>query len=84
MIRQAKGLDGFKLIRERKRHVLVDEAGLPVGLLISRANQSDSKAAKHLLSQLATTTRHRPRLSVDTVYSRTFVSWAAWELTWPV
>lgn len=84
MIRQAKGFDGFKRIRGRKRHLLVDEAGLPVGLLISRANQGDSKAAEPLLSQLAATTTHRPTLLVDAVYPHTFVSWAAQALNWPV
>lgn len=84
MIRQAKGFDGFKRIRGRKRHVLVDEAGLPLGLLVSRANQGDSKAAEPLLSALAATSPHRPLLLVDAVYPHTFVSWAAQRLSWPV
>ena len=84
MIKQAKGFDGFKRIKGRKRHVLVDEAGLPVDLLISRANQGDSKAAEPLLSRLAATSPHRPRLLVDAVYPHTFVSWAAQQLGWPV
>lgn len=84
MIKQAKGFHGFKRIKGRKRHVLVDEAGLPVDLLISRANQGDSKAAEPLLSRLAATRPHRPRLLVDAVYPHTFVSWAAQQLGWPV
>lgn len=84
MVKQAKGFDGFKRIRGRKRHVLVDEAGLPLGLRISRANQGDSKAAEPLLRGLAARTQHRPLLLVDAVYPHTFVSWAAQELSWPV
>ncbi len=84
MIQQAKGFDGFKRIRGRKRHLVVDEAGLPVELLISRANQGDSKAAEPLLIQLASRMEHRPRLLVDAVYPHTFVSWAAQALAWPV
>lgn len=84
MVRQAKGFDGFKRIRGRKRHVLVDELGLPLGLHISRANQGDSKAAEPLLSRLAAHSSHRPLLLVDAVYPHTFVSWAAQTLSWPV
>jgi len=84
MIRAAKGFDGFKRIKGRKRHLLVDEAGLPLGLHISRANQGDSKAAEPLLRQVASERPERPVLLVDAVYPHTFVSWAAQELSWPV
>ena len=84
MVRQNKGFDGFKRIRGRKRHVLVDERGLPLGLRISQANQGDSKAAEPLLEALAQRSQHRPPLLVDAVYPHTFVSWAMGRLQWPV
>jgi putative transposase len=84
MLKQTKGFDGFKRIRGRKRHVLVDEAGLPLALHIGPANQGDSKAAQPLLSRLAARTPYRPLLLVDAVYPHTFVSWAAEQLAWPV
>ena len=77
MIRAARGFDGFKRLKGRKRHLLVDEAGLPLGLRISRANQGDSKAAEPLLRQVASQWSEPPVLLVDAVYPHTFVSWAA-------
>lgn len=46
---EEKGFDGFKKVRGRKRHILVDTLGLIWGVRITKANLSDTKEAVHLV-----------------------------------
>ena len=40
-----QGMDGYKKVKGRKRHVVVDVLGLLLGCYVSTANAADSKAA---------------------------------------
>ena len=56
----ARGYDGGKKIKGRKRHLLVDTLGLLVAILITGAGVDDGVAAPTLLAQLSPD--HVPRL----------------------
>ena len=56
----ARGYDGGKKIRGRKRHLVVDSLGMLMAVLVTAASADDGAAAPHVLGQLD---RHRfPRL----------------------
>jgi transposase len=65
--RGARGYDGGKRVKGRKRHVLVDTTGLIVGLLVHEANIQDHQGGKPLLSPLKDCL---PRLSLIWAVSR--------------
>ncbi|MBV9389056.1 MAG: IS5 family transposase [Chroococcidiopsidaceae cyanobacterium CP_BM_ER_R8_30] len=44
-----QGVDGYKKVKGRKRHVVVDVLGLMLGCYVSAANAADSKAAPAVL-----------------------------------
>ena len=44
-----QGVDGYKKVKGRKRHVVVDVLGLMLGCYVSAANASDGKAAPAVL-----------------------------------
>ncbi len=44
-----KGYDGYKKVKGRKRHVVVDVLGLMLGCFVSAANVADDKAAPAVL-----------------------------------
>ena len=45
-------MDGHKLVRGRKRHILVDMLGLPIASRVEPANMPDQKAGARLLGGL--------------------------------
>src|SRR5438270_5476186 len=47
------GIDGGKLVKGRKRHIVVDTMGLLLAVVVTAANVDDAKGAKEVLSQLA-------------------------------
>lgn len=49
---EARGYDGGKKIKGRKRHLLVDTLGLLIAVLITGANVDDGTAAPRLLEQV--------------------------------
>jgi transposase len=49
---EAKGTDGNKKVKGRKRHVVVDTLGLLLAVVITPANVDDGAAAPQLLAQL--------------------------------
>ncbi|MFJ1562538.1 IS5 family transposase [Streptomyces mirabilis] len=49
----SRGFDGGKLVNGRKRHVVVDTLGLPLGVVVTAADTSDRAAAQVLLRQVA-------------------------------
>lgn len=74
-----RGLDAFKKVSGRKRHLLVDTMGLIWGVVVDVANGSDVEAGEWLLVRFA---RHLPRfkkLWADGAYEG-LVSWANQEL----
>jgi len=46
-----RGYDGGKRIKGRKRHVVVDSLGLPMGFSITTANTHDQRGAHHALKR---------------------------------
>ncbi|QIY59063.1 IS5 family transposase [Streptomyces sp. RPA4-5] len=49
----SRGYDGGKQINGRKRHVVVDTLGLPLGVMVTAADVGDRTAAQVLLAQVA-------------------------------
>lgn len=45
----SQGYDGYKKVKRRKRHVVVDVLGLILGCFVSAANVADGKAAPAVL-----------------------------------
>ncbi len=56
------GIDGGKLIKGRKRHIVVDTMGLLLAVIVTAANVDDAKGAKEVLKQLAA--QDFPRLAL--------------------
>jgi putative transposase len=56
------GVDGGKMVRGRKRHIVTDTLGLLLIVLVTAANADDGTTAPRLLSRLPATTF--PRLAV--------------------
>ena len=50
-----QGVDGYKKVKGRKRHVIVDVLGLMLGCYVSAANAADSKAAPAVKSACSRT-----------------------------
>lgn len=48
-----RGLDGYKRVKGRKRHILVDMQGLSIANRVEPASISDRRAATRLLSGLS-------------------------------
>jgi putative transposase len=48
-----RGFDGYKRVKGRKRHILVDTLGLPIANRVEPANISDRHAAARLLAGLS-------------------------------
>lgn len=49
---EARGWDGFKKVRGRKRHVIVDTMGLLLGCAVHRANERDPHGGVRVLEKL--------------------------------
>ena len=48
-----RGFDGYKCVKGRKRHILVDTLGLPIASRVEPANVSDRRAGARLLGGLS-------------------------------
>jgi hypothetical protein len=49
-----RGYAAEKMIKGRKRHILADTIGLPVGMIVHPANVQDRDGASHLLASVRT------------------------------
>ena len=73
---EARGFDGGKLVKGRKRHILVDTLGNLLKVLVMAANVADTKAAVRLLEQLPKVLFKRlKRIWADGGYRGEFVEW---------
>ena len=73
----ARGYDGGKRVSGRKRHVLVDTAGLLLGVLVHPADVPDRAGARHLLAQVAPRHPRLERVWADQGYTGAAVgAWA--------
>jgi putative transposase len=61
-IAEERGVDGGKLIKGRKRHILVDTLGLLLVVVVTVANADDGTTAPEVLGRL--TAEHQSRLKV--------------------
>ena len=69
------GLDGWKMIDGRKRHLLAETHGLPLDIMVTSAGLHDSKPAKELLIRAR---RRHPELAIvwaDSAYRGPFAAW---------
>ncbi|MFF3412307.1 transposase [Streptomyces sp. NPDC002742] len=74
----SRGFDGGKLVNGRKRHVVVDTLGLPLGVMVTAADTGDRAAAQVLLRQVADAHhRGRPPRIIQQPNPRQFCPWAA-------
>jgi putative transposase len=75
---EARGFDGGKAVKGRKRHILVDTLGNLLKVLVTAANVADGKAAIQLLEQLPKALFKRlKRIWADGGYRGEFVEWVA-------
>lgn len=73
---EARGIDGGKLVKGRKRHILVDTLGNLLKVLVTAANIADTTAARQLLEQLPKVLFKRlKRIWADGGYRGEFVVW---------
>jgi putative transposase len=72
-----RGYDGAKRVSGRKRHALVDTAGLLLGVLVHPADVPDRAGAKRLLAAVAPRHPRRERVWADQGYTGAAVrAWA--------
>jgi putative transposase len=55
-----RGYDGGKRIKGRKRHLVTDSLGLPIGLAVTAANVHDQRGGRHALRRTHQFMRGRP------------------------
>jgi transposase len=83
--RGARGYDGGKKVKGRKRHILVDTTGLILQVLVHKADIQDHAGGKLLLEPLE---GYFPRLTliwVDSAYKKgDFMEWVKEMLGWEV
>jgi putative transposase len=72
-----RGLDGGKLIRGRKRHILVDTMGLLLAVVVHSAGTADRVGARRVLERLRTTFSRLRRIWVDGAYTGELGDWVA-------
>jgi putative transposase len=74
-VQQARGLDPFKKINGRKRHVVVDTLGLVIGVLVRAANSADAVEGCALLERYRDRWTRLRRILVDGAYQGRFLTW---------
>lgn len=72
-----RGYDAGKAIKGRKRHAIVDTEGLPLGVKITPANESDLVGGKALLRSIIKKFPRLVKIWGDTHYGGEFMRWAA-------
>lgn len=76
----ARGYDGGKQVKGRKRHVLVDTLGFVLAVVVTAAGVSDPAGARLLLSGWGGCCKKLRRIWVDGTYRGTLLGWAATRL----
>ena len=83
--RGARGYDGGKKVKGRKRHLLVDTTGLILHALVHEANIQDYCGGKHLLAPLKGVFPRLKLIWADSSYKKEgFGEWVKAELGWDV
>jgi putative transposase len=83
--RGARGYDGGKKVKGRKRHLLVDTNGLILHVLVHEANIQDARGGKLLLAPLKGIFPRLKLIWADSGYKKEgFCEWVKAELGWEV
>ena len=70
------GFDGWKRIKGRKRHIVVDTIGYPIVVVVHAANIYDGHAAKQVLSALSSVVKTVKKIWADGAYiGQEFSDW---------
>jgi transposase len=72
LINEDKGIDGNKKINGRKRHIIVDSAGLLLAVYVGAANENDGKEGVKLLPELQKNYENIEKITSDGAYRKTF------------
>lgn len=72
LINQSTGIDGNKKINGRKRHIMVDSQGLPLGIHVSAAHENDGKAGIECLAEVLNKYEKVQIITADAAYKNTF------------
>lgn len=81
----ARGYDGGKKVKGRKRHILVDTVGLILHVLVHEANIQDQEGGKLLLSPLPGRFSRLKLVWADSAYRKGgFIEWVKQTLGWDV
>ena len=78
----ARGYDGGKKVSGRKRHLLVDTAGLVVGVAVHEANVADRDGARLLLGKVGENLPRMERVWADRGYNGALKEWMRERLGW--
>ncbi len=77
------GFDGYKRIKGRKRHLLVDTLGLPITAYVTPADMSDPAGARCLLAGLAPLVPRLSKIWADQAYrGQELAAWCKAEGNW--
>lgn len=74
--RGIRGYDGFKKVKGRKRHILVDTQGTIIKAKVHAANVADQKGAKEVLTGGAAKSARLSLVWTDGGYTGPLVAWA--------
>ncbi len=72
LISQAKGIEGNKKIKGRKRHIMVDSQGFLLAVYVSAAHENDGKLGIECLAQVLNNYETVKFITADAGYKNTF------------
>jgi putative transposase len=78
------GIDGGKFINGRKRHIMVDDLGLPWSIYVSAANISDTAAGCELADRMQGKVPTVKKIACDHGYRATFIQHVQQKYGWEV
>ncbi len=81
---ESRGVDGAKLIKGRKRHIVVDTLGLLIAVFVSRADLHDGEGGIELLWQIDKKTERLELVRADGAYGGAFKEVAEGIYGWTV
>lgn len=74
-VNQHRGLDPFKKVNGRKRHIVVDTLGLVVGVTVRAANSADAVEGCNLMERHLNRWTRLRKVLVDGAYQGRFLKW---------
>lgn len=74
-VHQHRGLDPFKKVNGRKRHVVVDTLGLVIGVVVRAANSADAVEGCTVMERCRKRWTRLRKVLVDGAYQGRFLAW---------